>query len=103
MCEPDATLRGLVRSFERVEDGIELGDLAARWSRDDEGAVCVRWGEVAADGQEESVLQLRPDPEAVVEWLGELSRSEIMGPLFLRWLEEIRVFRDDDSFEQAKR
>jgi hypothetical protein len=104
VCEPDVVLRGLVRSFGKIEDGLELGDGAATWSRDDKGAVCVRWAESEVQEEsEESVLQLRLDPEMAVEWLKELGKDEIVGPLFLHWLGELRAFREENTFEHAKR
>ncbi|GAA5935058.1 hypothetical protein JCM10213_000633 [Rhodosporidiobolus nylandii] len=60
------------------------------------------------DGDEPSLeaLQLRVNPEVLVEWLKDVDRRELSAGLFLRWLDEVRVLQslgEQGGVEGAKR
>ncbi|GAA6059246.1 hypothetical protein JCM10212_006639 [Sporobolomyces blumeae] len=109
---------------EGTAGGFEGGDWRAEWGADRDGRVAIVWKDESIEreaedstptivlpsvGSSESApttadLGLSPvSPDAVVDWLESLDRKEMSAGIFLRWLDEVRILREETDVEQMKR
>lgn len=98
-------MRGVREAVEVMEAGEEFGERLEEggeerfyWARSEEGSVCVRWGR-----KEEGETMLRVEPEGIVAWVKEVARKDVAGRLFLRWLDEVQMLRNEEGIEAAKK
>lgn len=107
----DEVVKSVVRAVEKIEKGDEFGrgvnDAATGfyWARSDEGSVCVRMKHELIGGRQndDEVNELKLDPEGMIHWFKSVEKREMTAAVFLRWLDEVQVLRNEEGFAAAKR
>lgn len=91
---------GVRKAVEVLEEGHELSE-GYYWARDDSGGICIRYA--PGRGMEDDPLQLRPDPDGLIDWLAQLDQKVVSGKLLVGWLGDLEVLRGQEAFSAAKR